>query len=50
MMAYDDAFRLLFWLFILALPLIVLLPKKGIPAGKQVVRGIRTDAAFAGGP
>jgi MFS transporter, DHA2 family, multidrug resistance protein len=35
MMAYDDTFRLLFWLFILALPLIVLLPKRGIPAGES---------------
>ncbi|HTT75359.1 MAG TPA: DHA2 family efflux MFS transporter permease subunit [Candidatus Binataceae bacterium] len=34
MMAYSDTFRLLFWLFLFALPLIVLLPKKGVPSGE----------------
>ncbi|MGA2411624.1 MAG: MFS transporter, partial [Candidatus Binataceae bacterium] len=37
MMAYNDTFRLLFWLFTLALPLIVLLPKRGIPPTKQAI-------------
>jgi MFS transporter, DHA2 family, multidrug resistance protein len=32
MMAYEDTFILLFWLFILALPLTLLLPRKGIPS------------------
>jgi MFS transporter, DHA2 family, multidrug resistance protein len=32
MMAYDDSFTLLFWLFVLAIPLTILLPRKGIPA------------------
>lgn len=37
MMAYNDTFRLLSWLFVLALPLIILLPKKGVPAGEGVI-------------
>jgi MFS transporter, DHA2 family, multidrug resistance protein len=32
MMAYNDAFTLLFWLFLLALPLAFLLPRTGVPA------------------
>jgi MFS transporter, DHA2 family, multidrug resistance protein len=32
MLAYTDCYRLLAWLFIVGLPLIFLLPKKGIPA------------------
>jgi hypothetical protein len=31
MMAYDDAFTLLFWLFALTIPLTILLPRRGIP-------------------
>lgn len=31
MMSYNDAFTLLFWLFLLALPLTLLLPRRGVP-------------------
>jgi MFS transporter, DHA2 family, multidrug resistance protein len=37
MMAYNDTFRLLFWLFVMALPFIFLLPKKGVPAGEAII-------------
>ncbi|HVA69209.1 MAG TPA: DHA2 family efflux MFS transporter permease subunit [Candidatus Binataceae bacterium] len=37
MMAYNDAFALLFWLFIFALPLTFLLPRKGIPPDARLV-------------
>jgi DHA2 family multidrug resistance protein len=37
MMAYNDAFTLLFWLFVLALPLTMLMPKRGIPISERIV-------------
>ena len=32
MSAYTDCYKLLAWLFVVALPLTLLLPKKGVPA------------------
>jgi MFS transporter, DHA2 family, multidrug resistance protein len=32
MLAYTDCYKMLAWLFVLALPLIVLLPRRGVPA------------------
>jgi hypothetical protein len=36
-MAYNDAFILLLWLFVLVLPLTMLRPKTGIPIIQQIV-------------